>query len=94
MLQVSDSAAAVLQQAREAQQLPDTFGVRISGEPTQAGEMEVALAFSEGPSPDDQVTEQAGTRIFVAPEVAEPLSEAVVDLEDTPDGPQLAIKAQ
>ena len=94
MLQVTDSAAAVLREARNAQDLPDTFGVRISGESSQAGEMAVSLAFSEGPSQNDEVTEQSGTQIFVAPEVAEPLSEAVIDVEDTADGPQLAIRAQ
>ena len=94
MLQVSDSAAAVLQEARTAQDLPDTYGVRISGAATPAGELEVALGFEEGPNENDQVTEQAGTRIFVAPEVAEPLADTVLDLEDTPSGPQLAIRRQ
>ena len=94
MLQVSDSAVAVLEEARTAQDLPDTLGIRISGQATQAGEIEVLLGFSEEPSENDEVTEQAGTRIFVAQEIAEPLSDAMLDIEDTPSGPQLAIKAQ
>jgi Fe-S cluster assembly iron-binding protein IscA len=94
MLQVTDTAAAVLREAREAQDLPDSFGVRISGQPTPTGEMTVALAFSEGPGDNDQVTEQEGTQVFVAPEVAEPLSEAVIDVEDTAEGPQLSIRVQ
>ena len=94
MLQVSDSAAAVLREARDAQEVPDTFGVRISGQPTADGEMTVALAFAEEPSGNDEVTQEGDPQIFVAPEVAEPLAEAVLDVESTPDGPQLAIRSQ
>lgn len=94
MLQVSDPAVAVLEEARTAQDVPDTFGVRISGQATQSGQLEVLLGFSEEPSENDEVTEQAGTRIFIAPDIAEPLSDAVLDLEDTPAGSQLTIRPQ
>ena len=94
MLQVTDSAANVLREAREAQDLPDTFGVRVSAQPSPTGEMAVSLAFAEGPQEDDEVTGHQGTQVFVAPEVVEPLSEAVIDVEDTADGPQLAIRVQ
>jgi Fe-S cluster assembly iron-binding protein IscA len=94
MLQVSETAVAVLEEARTAQELPDTFGVRISGQPTDAGQMEVTVGFAEQPADGDEVTEQAGTQIFIAPEVAEPLAEAKLDLEPTPEGPQLVIKPQ
>ena len=93
MLQVSDSAAAVLQQARSAQELPETYGVRVSGQ-TNGDMLEVSLAFAEEPLPDDEVMEQAGTQVFVAPEVAEPLTAAVLEVEDTPEGQRLAIRPQ
>lgn len=94
MLQVSRSAVAALEQARAAQQVPDSHGVRIFAEPDDSGQVAVSLGFSEEPADGDQVTEESGTEIYVAPELAEPLAESVVDLEDTPEGAQLVIKPQ
>jgi Fe-S cluster assembly iron-binding protein IscA len=94
MLQVSETAITALQAARDAQELPDSFGVRVFGEPTDSGQMAVSLTFAEVPLENDQVTEQDGTQLFIAPEVAEPLSASVIDLEDTAQGPELVIKPQ
>jgi Fe-S cluster assembly iron-binding protein IscA len=94
VLQVSETAVAVLEEARSAQELPDSYGVRISGQPAEAGQIELMLGFAEGPGEGDEVTEQAGTEIYVAPEVAEPLADSKLDLENTPEGPQLVIKPQ
>lgn len=94
MLQVTESAASVLQEARAAQEVPEAFGVRLF---VQAGNNEqaaVALAFAEEPLEGDQVTEQGGTEIYVAPELAEPLAQSMLDVEDTPEGPQLAVVPQ
>jgi iron-sulfur cluster assembly protein len=94
LLQVSDSAVAVLENARESQEVPDSFGVRIFGEPTPAGQVAISLAFAEEPQEGDDVVEQSGTRVFVAQELAEPLADSVVDLEETTEGAQLVIKPQ
>ena len=94
MLQVSDTAITALEAARNAQELPESFGVRVFGQRTDTGQMAVSLAFAEVPLEDDEVTEQDGTQLFIAPEVAEPLSDSVIDLEDTPQGPELVIKPQ
>lgn len=94
MLQVTDSAVSVLQQARAAQEVPASFGVRVFAQADQQGQAAVALAFAEEPTEGDQVTEQGGTEIYVAPELAEPLAESVLDVEDTPQGPQLAVVPQ
>ncbi len=94
MLQVSDAAAAALEQARTAQDLPETFGVRVFGETSPSGEVEVSLAFADEPQEGDAVTEQAGTSVYIAPEIAEPLADAEIDIEQTPDGPGLVIKPQ
>jgi Fe-S cluster assembly iron-binding protein IscA len=94
MLQVSETAVAVLEEARSAQQVPETFGVRISGQPTEDGQMELMVGFAEGPGDGDEVTEQAGTEIYIAPEVAEPLADSKLDLEPTPEGAQLVVKPQ
>lgn len=94
MLQVTSAAATQLAQARESQGLPDTFGLRVYGEPQPGGGISLGLAFAELPAEDDQVSEQEGTRIFVAPEVIEPLATAALDVEETPEGVKLILTEQ
>jgi Fe-S cluster assembly iron-binding protein IscA len=94
LFQVSDSAVSVLREARAAQDIPDTFGVRVSAQADESGQAALALAFAERPADGDEVTEQGGTEIYVAPELAEPLATTMLDIEQTPEGPQLALVAQ
>ena len=94
MLQVTNSAVSVLEEARVAQQLPESFGVRVFARTGNDGQAALALAFAEEPAEGDQVTEHSGTEVYVAPEVAEPLAEHKLDVEQTPDGPQLALVPQ
>jgi Fe-S cluster assembly iron-binding protein IscA len=94
VLQVSSTAVSVLNEARSAQEVPDSFGVRVFAQPDETGQAALALAFTEEPAEGDQVTEQDGTEIYVAPELAEPLAESVLDVEDTPEGPQLTLVQQ
>lgn len=94
MLQVTDSAAHALQEARATQRVPDSFGVRVFARADDDGQAAVALAFAQEPAEGDAVTEQSGTEIYVASELVEPLAEHTLDVEDTPDGPQLALVPQ
>jgi Fe-S cluster assembly iron-binding protein IscA len=94
MFQVTDSAANALRQARAVQQVPDSFGVRVFTQSGNDGQATLRLAFAEEPIEGDQVTEQSGTEIYVAPELIEPLAEHKLDVEDTSDGPQLALLPQ
>ena len=96
MLQVSNSAVAALEEARSAQQVPAEHGVRISTQPSLEDPSSVALAlgFTDAPADDDLVTEQGGTRLFVAAELAEPLAETVLDVEDGPEGAELVLRPQ
>jgi Fe-S cluster assembly iron-binding protein IscA len=94
MLQLTSAAATQLAQARESQGLPDSFGLRVFGEPQPGGGVSLGLAFAEVPAEDDQVSEQAGTRLFVAPEVVEPLATAALDVEETPEGVKLILTEQ
>jgi Fe-S cluster assembly iron-binding protein IscA len=94
MLQVTDSAVNVLEEARVAQQVPESFGVRVFARTGNDGQAALAVAFTEEPAEGDQVTEQSGTEVYVAPEVAEPLAEHKLDVEQTPEGPQLALVPQ
>lgn len=94
MLQVSSTAVSVLNDAREAQEVPGSYGVRVFAQPDETGQAALALAFTDEPVEGDQVTQKDGTDIYVAPELAEPLAESVLDVEDTPEGPQLTLVPQ
>lgn len=94
MLQVSESAVNVLEEARAAQELPDSYGVRVFAQTDDAGEASLALAFAEEPADGDEVIEEGGTEVYVSPELAEPLAESMLDVEETPEGPQLALVPQ
>lgn len=94
MLQLTHAAAAQIDEARRVQGLPETVGLRVFGEPQPEGEMGLGLTFAEVPAEDDQVTEQEGTRIFVAPEVAGPLASAALDVAETPQGTKLVLTEQ
>ena len=94
MLKVTQAAAVQLAEVREAQGLPDTVGIRLFGESRPAGEVAVGLAFAEVPAGDDQVTETDGTRVFVAPEVADTLSSSTLDVQETPEGARLVLTPQ
>ena len=92
MLQISQSAATAVENLRAAQGIPETHAVRLSGGSDGTGQPVVSIEFVETPREADQVTEQSGTQVYVAPEIAEPLSDAVMDVQDLGDGPQLMFR--
>ena len=94
LLKVSPSAVSALNEAREAQEVPESHGVRVFAQPDESGQAALALAFAEEPAEGDAVTEQSGTEFYVAPELAEPLAESKLDVEETPEGAQLTIVPQ
>lgn len=94
MLRVSENAAAALENVRSAEGVPESYGVRLSGDQNPTGDIAISLAFVQAPEAADQVTEQSGTDVYVAPEVAEPLSKAVMDVQDSDAGLQLVFRPQ
>ena len=94
MLLLTRAAATEVAQARESQGLPDTYGLRVFAEPQPDGGISLGLTFAEVPAEDDQVTEQEGTRIFLASEVVEPLAFAALDVAETPEGTKLVLTEQ
>lgn len=94
MFQVTDSAANALREARTVQRVPESFGVRVFAEARGDGVPAVALAFAEEPEAGDRVTAQSGTEIYVAQELVDTLADHALHIEDTPDGPQLALVPQ
>lgn len=94
MLQVTSAAMSTFEQARGAQELPDDVGVRIFAQRDEQGEVGIALSFAEAPQEGDQVTETDGTPVFVAPELADPLSDSVLDVEEGGEGAQVVLTNQ
>lgn len=89
MFQVSQAAAEKLFQTRRDRGLPETTGVRVFSEPEVGGGVTVRLAFANVPSEDDTVLDESGMPVFVSPEVERALSEVVLDLQPTEEGPAL-----
>lgn len=94
MLELTQSAADALDQARTEQDVPEDHGIRVSAQPGPDGQTGLAVGFAEGPAEGDEVTEQAGTTLFVAEELTGPLAESVIDLQDTEQGQQLVVRPQ
>lgn len=94
MLQVSDSAVAVLEEARSSQDIPDDHGLRVFGQPTEDGQVALSLAFVDGPAEGDQVNDDGELSLFVAPNIAQPLADSTITVEQTEQGPQLVIAPQ
>ena len=97
MLQCTPAAVATLDQVRAEQGLPESYGLRVFPAQTDAGQVTLGLGFTETPADGDQVGQTNGTTIFVAPEIAEELSEMALDIEPDPtaDGaaePQIVLR--
>jgi Fe-S cluster assembly iron-binding protein IscA len=84
MLQLTRAAAVTLDQVRQQQGLPDSFGVRIFPAETPAGDVTLGVVFTDAPSEGDEVTQQHGTQVILASEVATHLDGMTVDAVPDP----------
>lgn len=94
MLELSQSAAAALQNIRENQGIPEEHGARLTGEPQPEGNLAVRLEFVESVPEDDHVAAQAGTEVHIDPDIAEPLADAVMDVQQSPEGLAFVFRPQ
>jgi hypothetical protein len=89
MLQVTNQAAETLTRAREREGLPEHFGVRIFAAPNpeqnsnSANQAVFGFGFVDSPQEGDQIGETEGTNYYVAPEVAGPLNDVVLDVAES-----------
>jgi Fe-S cluster assembly iron-binding protein IscA len=79
MLQLSRQAAVALQDARHQERIPEHFGLRVSGSSNDS-RSGIHLTFVEEPAQGDEVSEREGVKLFVAPDLAEPLANLVIDV--------------
>jgi Fe-S cluster assembly iron-binding protein IscA len=94
MFQVTHAAALKVADVRRSQGVPDAAGLRVFEQARSNGERSFGLAFSEAPAQGDEISEQEGTRVFLAAEVAVPLADSALDVESTPEGSQLVLTRQ
>jgi iron-sulfur cluster assembly protein len=81
MLQLTQHAASVLRDARAEQQVPEHFGLRVTARGDDGQGARIQLNFAEQPAEGDQVSERDGVKLFVAAEVADPLSDLAIDVD-------------
>jgi Fe-S cluster assembly iron-binding protein IscA len=86
MTSVTDRATRRLIEDRQRRGLPDTFAPRLSRR-----DGKIVLDFASQPADKDRVTTHGDIRLFVAPDVAETLADAVVDVRQRDGGERLVV---
>jgi Fe-S cluster assembly iron-binding protein IscA len=94
MMELSENAAAALENLRESQGVPEDQGTRLTTERAQEGSLALRLEFVEDIPDTDQVIEQAGTEVHLDARVAGPLEDAVMDVQDTEEGLAFVFRSQ
>ncbi len=94
MLQVTQSAAVALETIRERDGIPEDHSTRLTAEPQPTGDVAIRLEFVEDTADDDLVTEESGTEVFVDPQIAETLEDAVLDVQDSESGLAFVFRPQ
>jgi hypothetical protein len=99
MLQVTDAAVTmlkseVLHEGGPMQQPDPATAIRIRPTVANDGRQTITLQPVMGPEPGDAPTEATDLDVFVAPELADPLDAAVLDVEATPEGPEIILREQ
>lgn len=81
-VRVTDEAVEVLRRSLELGRIDtETGGIRLRGARELGGGMRVHVELADAPSPEEDVVEAGGIRLFVDPGVAEALPNALVTVE-------------
>ncbi len=97
MLQCTPTAAATLDEVRKRNDLPEEYGIRVAAAPSPEGDISLSISFTDVVAEGDQVSEQHGTTLIVAPEVSDQLAEMTLDVMPDPasngqSAPQLVLR--
>jgi Fe-S cluster assembly iron-binding protein IscA len=90
VLTISQTAASALDRSRSQQGIPDDVTLRVAPA-EQAPSEGLSLKFVDQPHDGDQTGTAHGLAFCVAPEVADALSDARIDVRPADDGAQLVI---
>jgi Fe-S cluster assembly iron-binding protein IscA len=96
MLQITESAVGLLKKVRADNNVPESAALRIQPvESPQQDQADIGFTFTDGPESQDQtITDVPDLEVYVAPELATPLSEAVLDTVETPGGTELQLRVE
>lgn len=94
MLQLSENAAAALENIRTNQGIPEDQETRLTAEAGQSGGLALRLEFVDEVPENDEVVEQSGTEIHLDERVVEPLENTVMDVQDTEEGLAFVFRSQ
>ena len=86
MLKLSENAAAALENLKQAEGIPESHDPRLTGGEQPDGDIMVRLEFVDSRDDADEVAAQAGTEVLIDPQLAEPLADVVLDVEDSGEG--------
>jgi Fe-S cluster assembly iron-binding protein IscA len=78
-MNVTSAAADVIEKVRRHHDIPDGFGVRLFPSSVDGADTRLAIDFANWPTEGDEVSEQHGTLVFVASDVAPMLADAELD---------------
>jgi Fe-S cluster assembly iron-binding protein IscA len=92
MVEISQGATEVLTAVRSAEGIPESYGVRFYSEKDPDGASAVGIAFAQGPATGDEVIAAQELPVFIAPEVAQELGDAVLDIEGGAAAPRFVIR--
>jgi Fe-S cluster assembly iron-binding protein IscA len=93
MVKITEKAAALLSEARASSGAPQQFGVRfyvIADSPAQGKSL--GFEFVDSPEPRDEVDEQQGLPVYVAPELTTVAADGTVDARETDGRNQLVLR--
>lgn len=88
-MHVSEAAAIFLKEAIVQSDAPNDAAVRLAPRSDKPDTLEIS--YREQPEDGDDVVEESGLRVFVAPEVSEVLSDRTLDVVSTQNGVGLTV---
>lgn len=91
MVEISRGATELLNAVRSAEGIPESYGVRFYSERDQNGSSAVGIAFAQGPMSGDEVGVAQELPVFVSPDVASELGDAVLDVDPNATPPHFVI---
>jgi Fe-S cluster assembly iron-binding protein IscA len=92
MLQVSDTAAMAFRAFLDTESEANAIRLELTRMPEDESVTAIRFAAVDAPSEGDVQASASDVEVFVAPELNEPLSNAVIDTQMTPDGAELVIR--
>lgn len=93
MVEITPEAADLLNEVRVAEGVPETFALRFSSQPDANGEPAVGIGLASAPEVTDEVVRTPTMPVYVAPEVAGELENAVLDVETDASSERFVIRS-